>query len=363
VFFDCKVKRQTESEDLFEGISRELFESISEDGEYLEMFDQNKDFSDFINMCLREYFIEHTKKFMPYAEDIKNCLLDMDSEMVLTSHCRIDIGDAFLIGLAKELGVPVVVYQEGGGAGYLDWPLFSLDTDLSDFFLTYGEGVKDSKFILNKEKIIPVGSIRLSNIKERINNNKPLTRKIYVVLDLFKMSMWQHYPYNGGFFSQAYAHQLNLLNSLKQFKNIEFVIKTIKGRAFLYEDIIDKNHMNISTKLLSNVLDEASAFILDWPSTVLQEVLLTDRPVAVLYNEGTVHFEEKALDFLRKRIRINSDKSLFQKEIEALLGDIENGSQMTSDTEFIDRYCIRPDVNERLESFVGVLKGWKTREQ
>lgn len=356
--FGLKMKIISKSKAYSNSI-REAFREALSAKQYRDMFVGNDNLFYFAHQCLESYFLQTIGPLLPYTNRIKDRLVELTPKVLLTSACRLGMRDAFILELVRSFKIPIVTYQEGGCAGYMNFPMFNLDMDLSDYFLAYGVGVKESPFIKGKAKIVPVGSIRLANIKKHIKIKTPPQPTIYVVLATFNMGIRQHYPHNGGFFSQVYLHELKILDTLKQFKTVKFVLKTIKGREFLHEPFIDKKFIRIVTKPLTNVLGEASAFILEWPSTALQECLLTNKPIALLYNESGIKFEDKALKLLTKRVRISSNYAQFYEVVNSLIEDIKFGTRMTDENEFLENYCLMKDAHRNIENFfseLGVLK-------
>ena len=350
--FDLRVRRINKKNKVCNNLITKIFNEVLHSKIYRNMFVGDDNLFCFANKCLKDYMSQTIGHLLPYTEYIQNWIADLDPEVLLTSGCRLDLVDAYLLELARSLKIPVVTYQEGGGAGYLDWPMFNLDMNLSDYFLVYGNGVKNSHYITGEAQVVPVGSIHLANI-ERHTKVKLMPQRcvIYVVLDIFKTGTWQHYPYNGGFFSQAYLHQLKILDTLKQFRTITFVLKTIKGRELLYKRFADNDPIQIVTKPLTSVLNEASAFILDFPSTVLQECLLTDKPIALLYNPDCIKFESNALKSLSERVRISSNPDEFHEVISSLIKDVKSGTRMTGEHEFLKDYCLMDNTSKNLENF------------
>jgi len=279
------------------------------------------------------------------ARAIQRLLEKTRPALVCTAACRMNVRDALITAVARSMGVPVITYQEGGGAGYLDWPLFNVDTELSDHFLVYGRGVAESPFVKKgRASIHPVGSLYLGCL---ISNDDASKRNgkdgIYVILDNIKTGTWQHYPYNGGFFSRAYAHQSKIISLLQELGAERFILKTIKGRENLYYGVFGKEGgFRIETKPLGSILKRASAFILDYPSTVLQECLLTDKPIALLLDSEHVRFEPKALELLLRRVRIALHEADYPKVLKELMRDVESGSSMTLNKDFLETYC-RPE--------------------
>jgi len=234
--------------------------------------------------------------------------------------------------------------------------------DLSDYFLVYGEGVAKSPFLHGKAKMVPVGSVRLELLKATNNKKRDTDKKtIFVVLDIPKMNTYQHYPYNGGFFSEIYRHQIRIIKLLSEFKEIDFKLKTVKGREFLYELFTNGTSITLETRPLSAVLCNADGFLLDYPSTVLQECLLTKKPIALLYNaynSENVSFDENALEMLRKRIRISGQQSEFTHILRSFVDDVKSGALNLNNEEFLQNYCIMKDSDTRLKNFFKMLCPW-----
>lgn len=334
---------------------REVFKDVLQSQTYRNMFIEDEELFLFANKCLESYILKTIGRILPYADYIRDWLAELSPEVLITAACRLNMKDAFLLELARSLKIPVVTYQEGGGAGYLNCPLFNLDVNLSDYFLVYGKGVSESPFInRGMSNIVPLGSIRLERIRSKLNNHLSSQVTVYFVLLNIAINTYQHYPYNGGFFSQAYRHQVKIINILKQFKQINVVLKAVEGMEFLYESFV-KDNISIETLPLSKILNRPSAFILDYPSTTIQECLLTDKPIALLHNPDNVEFDQNALESLSLRVRVSSDHDKFYKVIESLIDDVKHGTKMTENSEFRDRYCLMNNTEDSLKIFFNRL--------
>lgn len=334
---------------------KEVFKDILNFDIYQKMFIDDKQFFYFTNQCLQDYLTETLGCILPITAYLRRKISDLNPKFLLTSHCRLDLNSAYLLELCHSLNIPIVTYQEGGNAGYFNWPFFNIDLDLSDYFLAYGNGVKNSPFIKGNAEVIPVGSLRLDTIRNNTDNLKfkPKTSKIkiYFVLSNISIDMYQHYPCNSGFFSQAYTHQLKIIKLLKQFDQIRVVLKTLRNRRYLYDNFAKDGDVSIETKPLFRVLKDADAFIIDYPSTILQECLLTVKPIAILCDIAGIDFEPKALLLLQKRVRFSSNPNEFYSVIKSLIEDIKYGSIMTKEKEFINNYCIMPNIDSALKCF------------
>lgn len=333
----------------------EAFKDIEADNSYRALFPEDEYLFAFINKWFKNHLDRKIVPCLMCANKIKMKIGMFKPSIAVTSGCRFDMETALIFGIIRALKIPVVTYQEGGGAGYMEWPLFNVDAKFSDYFLVYGEDVKKRlSSEAGRARLVPTGSLRLGHLKNRIAKSPSQEKTICVILDNFKENVCQHYPYNGGFFSYAYRHQLAILDALKSIKGVNFVLKTMKGREVFYEEY--ESFMKIETRPLVVVLDEADAFILEYPSTVLQECLLADKPIALLYDEGNVRFEPDALKALARRVRMCSDPSSFRDTVTALMNDIKTGTAMTREREFQARYCLTDNVSENIKEFYEEFK-------
>jgi hypothetical protein len=83
----------------------------------------------------------------------------------------------------------------------------------------------------------------------------------------------------------------------------------------------------------------------------LQECLLTDRPIALLYDSGNVKFSEDARALLSRRVMLCSNPDDFRKTIQALVQDMEDDQQRSRNRDFLNRYCMMNDTLENLKQF------------
>jgi len=322
-----------------------------------DIFQGNPALGRFAFLCLAAHVAKSLGSIERPGQAIRKALADMAPAFLCTASCRLEMKEAFILGIAKSLGIPIVTYQEGGGAGYLDWPLFDLDTDWSDYFLVYGDGVAESPYVDKKKAhVIPVGSLYLGEVGKNIvrAEREDATEEIYLILDNIKTGTWQHYPYNGGSFFQAYRHQLKIIDMLKEASEGRFVLKTVKGREDLYgEAAAHDDRMRIETKPLAAVLHRAAAFILDYPSTVLQECLQTDKPIALILNSDYVKFEPRALELLKKRAYVTFDYDEFSEVLKMIHRDLKNGNPMVKNREFLIAYCCPEYDKKKIDDVLG----------
>ena len=335
-----------------------LFEQLSEEEEYRALFPEKESLFAYMHQCVYTYFSDVLGRMMGNRKAIIKRLSRENPVCLLTSHCRLDLANAFILEILRAESVPIVTYQEGGGAGYLDWPMYATDTALSDYFLVYGPGVKRSYQEQKvRAKIISVGSLRLQRLSARLDTKTipPNSTVIYVVLDNLKKTTHQHYPNNGGFFSQAYRHQIAILETLKEFKNQKFVIKTLPGNESLYQQYEDDEHISIITSPLSEILRKADGFIVEYASTILLECVLTNKPIAMLYNTETMAFKKEGLENLRKRVYMTENPLKFKAMINQLIQATKNGETDARDTTFVENYCVVDHTEVNIKGLIASL--------
>lgn len=335
----------------FEDRINEAFAEICSDADYRRLYPGDTDLFNFANDLLKEWLLKSAVPWVSCGNYLKEKIATLNPKFAITATCRFGFSEALIYGIVKSMGIPLITYQEGGGVGYTNWPFFNLDMELSDYFLVYGEGVGKSECLQNgKAEVVSVGSIRLEEVKKTLSGRKPAVLTLMIVPDHMKTDIcMQHYPYNGGFFSQAYRHQLKILGAIRNIAGIRIIIKAVRGKEYLYERYVGL--LEIETRPFADVLDDASAFVIDYPSTVLQECLLTGKPVALLYNKGAVEFEPQASVALGRRVRMSAEPDEFADVIGRLIEDAKHGTAMTDEKDFLEQYCFMEDAGGNFRRF------------
>ena len=336
---------------IYSELIKNIFDFAKVDRYYRSLLTiQQKDLTDFFTEKIKAHVLKNLLPYLSQLDSIKNKIVKVSPAFLLTSFCRLDIKNALLMSLIKSMDVPVITYQEGGGAGYLDWPLFKMDVNQSDCFLVYGQGVADSSFLAGKSLMVPVGSIRLSEVRSSIKKKQTLTPTVvYVILDRLKDNVYQHYPNNGGFFSVAYKNQIKIIETLALFPDTHFIIKTVKELCYLYDEFKNLHNVSITTEAMGDVLKKAAGFIVEYPSTVFQEALMTDLPVALLSNINEAQYYPPAYLLMKKRAHICHHADQYYDTICFLLDEIK--SKPILNNEFRDSYCIMNNSEELLKNF------------
>ncbi len=344
---------------------KKVFDGLATDEEYLNcLHAEGLDFSGYLHRKLERYFCDLLPSFIAGLPAIEGFLRSKRFDLVLSNSLRIDLGQSLLLGCSRRLGLPVVVYQEGGGTGYLDWPLFETDFRHADYFLSYGAGVESSEFVgKSNARIVPVGSCRLFALREKLQHaKKPRASAdgvpvIYFVPDIIH-DMCNHYPYNGGTSYRSFNHQTKIIELMSKIKEVRWVVKTIPALHACYETFLSKkgiSGIHVEVEKLSDIFGKADGFIIDYPSTVLQECLVANRPMALFYQPVDCRIQDGALDLLKKRIYVSSDVSEYAQILDNLANDYRQGSLMVENVEFLEQYCVQSDSLFKVKTFFDSL--------
>lgn len=338
-----------------------VFNGLATDEEYLNcLHAEGLDFSGYVHRKLDRYFCDLLPAAMVGMAGIEGFLRAKRFDLVLSNSLRLNLGQSFVLGCAKRSGLPVVVYQEGGGTGYLDWPLFETDFRHADYFLSYGPGVENSEFIdKGGARIVSVGSCRLFTLGENLRRARMAKRPhegvptIYFVPDIIH-DMVNHYPYNGGTSFRSFRHQTRIIELMANVKGVRWVIKTIPAYRAYYETFLFEKGISgiqVEDEKLSDIIGKADGFIIDFPSTVLQECLLADRPMALFYQPVDCRIQNGALALLKKRIYVSSDVDGHSSIINKLVADCRHGNPMAENSEFLEQYCVQSDTPLKVKTF------------
>lgn len=341
---------------------RQAFGALERDEQFRQAlrFKEGDMFPVVVKRSLR-YFEKIMGSFVVRWQEV-NALFDKwRFAFLVTSTCRVSLKESLVLGFARTKKIPIVAYQEGGGAGLLNWPLFNIDCRHADYFLTYGVGVLESGFIeKGKAELLAVGSLRLAGMKKRCRPREALRRRptIFFVVDILK-DWANHYPYNGGNAQDGIPFHKLVLAMMRKIDSVNWVIKTIPRQRYLYDEFIagpEWGGVRVEDAPLTAILDEADGFILDFPATAFAECLLTGKPVALLYEEQRCQLLEDAKRDIGESGYISSDPERFSGILELMASDCLEGRRKDIENRFLTRYCFQDDteikVVRALESFL-----------
>lgn len=250
---------------------------------------------------------------------------------------------------ARRLGVPTVVYQHGATGGFVlmetHGNFIKHQTDLrwSDWAFTFGEG--DSRFYSryypDAAQSVAVGSAELDALRRRRIDDREKRERLEslglkrdVPAIFYVPTSMDGYlrpiPARGRSPSLMFEIERAIADVCGRFPQFQFVFKlhSVHVESPIRQYIEDKRYSNckVTRRPLRELLRLADAFVTDFPSTSLLEMLTTDRPILfcghelpqkfnaqkwhpsilsmwkerVLYAEHLDEFLEMLRDFLRK---------------------------------------------------------------
>lgn len=241
-------------------------------------------------------------------------------------------------------GIPVVYAQEGGLYGYCRCAMYHYcELALCDYFIAYGPGAADylntTRLTLRQRALaLPVGAIRLQRLQASARTGgQPVRRVMYVPTADFHHNL-RYAPLN--YSDRQYAQlKTMVLEALLTVPGIQVIYKPIAHtlgqdalRSFLARHA---GRIVVCERPLTEVLAEADAFVLDWPTTSLLEVLTTRKPVAVLLDREVTEPLEAALPLLRRRARVSVDVPSFLQDLRRGFTEV---TEDLNDTAFLDAF-------------------------
>ncbi len=215
---------------------------------------------------------------------------------------------------ARAVHIPTVCYQWGGNYGYVQQPYLELTELQSDHFLAYTQGVQRVLAHQTAAKAGPlvhdIGSTYFARLDRAIAHvrqapHRPSARRCIYVSTML-LGAVRHGPSHGlddTLSSQLQRRVLAIMDdecprrcALKLPPIQEHTVDPIRhwiaqsGRS-----------IGVMKRPLEQVLDQADVWVIDGPSTALQQVLLTGKPVIYVETRG-VRLYPKALELLRQEI-------------------------------------------------------------
>ena len=261
---------------------------------------------------------------------------------------------------ARETGVPVLLYQHGGGYGWRRLPMhFYLEGRFMDYFAAYGEGAarhfaRTAPPGSSQPRTFSVGSCSLDRLAERLQSPEgkgevhakyglePGKRLVLYVVDVFGGSRGYYPNYYPD--TWYYAHQKDMAAVLARHPEFQCLVKLPSGNNAQnplggYIGRLGADHIRVAdTGRFSDLLPAADAVIIDYPSTTLLEALVTGKPVLVLVDSRVLAFDESAMKLLRKRARVASTPQELMELVQGFLGNGMPHDDFSADNEFLREY-------------------------
>lgn len=209
------------------------------------------------------------------------------------------------LAAARASGIPIFCWGHGasGQAKFTKQKINELL--ICDFYLSQGngsqktyEGYEDFAF-----KAIPIGLPCVDYIKKQQKKRKPKYHFLYVITGYYQHNFYfSFYP---GIFSM---HLFNTVDRILGFLlelDGKSIIKTASEPMDLYNQYMADNLFFERKKSFSELIMEASAIIIDAPTTTLLEALTTSKPVFVLTE--FIKLNDLACSLLTKRAICKDD--------------------------------------------------------
>lgn len=210
---------------------------------------------------------------------------------------------------ARSAGIPIILYQEGGGFGVPCAPIYD-HTDMRncDVFLAYGHGTSvhlAARGVRPRGVVLKIGSARLDQLRASLNGHR-VDAQSYLYLPTQLHGNAQHHPYNGGTATYYFERQKQLISILAGFPEIRVTVKlppSERDRSLVHwlSQQRFRNCRVVEGAPLSSLLPKAGGFILDFPSTTLLEALVTERPIFICLDPYLTELNPEAEEVLARR--------------------------------------------------------------
>ncbi len=267
--------------------------------------------------------------------------------------------DIAMILAARSLGIPVIMYQHGGFVGsceYLTWDL----TDLwqADYELCYGEGVRtyfekrSACYVTPLAKTLAVGSARLDHVRRRDHQRTQAIRKSLMRDDGRPLVLYVPTAFCGPYRNlccDSYPDvsylelQQRVIDVFCRTPDVRLVYKVFSGthNANLVPQIIRQkipNSIIVDDTRLTDLMWAVDSIIVDFPSTGLLEVLMTNKPLLVYADKHSLRMFDQAKSLLRRRATLVESPEEFVVQVEALVRDGKFTELSVPDDAFLQAY-------------------------
>ena len=303
---------------------------------------------------------------------------------VITPLCAPRPREPAFLHAAKRLNIPRIIYQHGGFVGVCEFTVWeNVDLANADWELVYGEGV--AKY-LNRRRLLyydyraqplVVGSSRLDALRDKYASKRAETTRARLGIKSTETMIlyiptilrgYNAYMCCNDYPAVSYSElQASVIELFRRFGDFRFIYKTFDDTVEnpIHQIIRDScpNVLNVTHPPLTDLMWAADAIIVDFPSTGLLEVLLTDKPLVVYADRNALRMFPEAKQMLRKRARFAETPEDFLMQIEQLLekGDFEKVPD--PDTSFLRTYGTFLDDGRSAERAVDVLHALATEHR
>jgi hypothetical protein len=250
---------------------------------------------------------------------------------------------------AARSGIPVVTYQHSA-FGYFSWPYSKyVDEVMSDYRLVWGRG--SVRFMRDVDRTgcepVIVGSLELERLRDQLSS--PTRRSKARPMIVYPVS-----GYTGNRFYFA-KHRLTDTEAFELMKQVllvlgtatyaDVVVKLYPGQADelqrATQEWIERQQWShvraVATGAYSSLLAEADVVVIDSPSTVLVQSVLS--ACRLIVYTGVYEMGASAVDLLRRRADIFDERSAFMEHLKKVIDRREFVTEANSNDDFAAEYC------------------------
>jgi len=230
---------------------------------------------------------------------------------------------------AHNKGIPVITWQHGAYGAFHHQIINYLDLISSDYHFVFGDGVKDQYAqiaISYGTKLVSIGSATLDRLQIKLSKERQLkSRKIlYITAAGYQNHLYiSHYPpFSDNLFWQTQKAIIDTLGKHSEYSIIMKLHPSAYYRKLNFQCYVDeKKYSNfefvMNEKSVEELLLLADIVILDIPSTVLLQSLVTRKPVFVYM--GHARFDQNPSQLLMKRAVCDENLEEFISKLEDYL--------------------------------------------
>jgi hypothetical protein len=262
-----------------------------------------------------------------------------------------------MLAVARDAGIPTVLYQHGGGYGVLDLPMVERhDLGLPAYFMTYGAGVAEyletrpatrRQGTRRRARVLPVGSLALRRVNRgrRTAPRRPsAARTVVYVVTNFAGDV-RYFDYRTYPDLEYWRLQREVVRRCAARPDVRLIVKLHPGERmphpmtdFVRDERFDNCRVLAETPF-SALLDEADLFVIDYPSsTSLLQALTTDRRILAFADAEFTRPDPRALDLLRRRALVATSRDEFLRQLDAALDDRDWSVPEPRNDDFLEAY-------------------------
>lgn len=213
---------------------------------------------------------------------------------------------------AASQGIPFIVFQHGGGQGYLRFDSLLMSDLKSDFYVAYGySGAQTLQAEAERAglptQVVPSGWSSAEKIakicSKKQSRNNEISEVVYVPTGL--VGDLRYGPYHDDHDTRYCIHQMEVVDALSRLQDIPVIVKfhyKDKIKNPLAQDVIRAQYPQINIQTSSRLIDilpSASVVVLDCPTTTLLEAMAAGKHVIYLHT-GIFQWTSQGEDQMRK---------------------------------------------------------------